>query len=388
MSSNIKSKLFEEKIMPIYFRFIIFICFILSSYSISFSEDLTIDRQSVRVPEFAREKQDLVPYSELVGTQYNLIEVLFVYSPEILQQYLNLDILQQEVDQIVAKANQIFINSKLRLRVKSVALLPSPVNEINDAEAELHQAVNNFALQELRDEHQADLVSLLVSHTSDNKHCGMAFQLEAFNEYSEFYGYQIVSLNPICEDWVFAHELGHNLGANHDLVNAPNPGLFNYSYGYRFLNQGVELRTVMAFVPGGLIPYFSSPLLTYQGLNIGTENTDNVKTLKQSQNFVASYRGESVIEILPSVVLKNKLKSNSCKFTAELVDFSPENTVEFYSRIKNKVSILKNIIVDEQSRKFSVRRGTKTKFIKAVISDSVNTYESSEVKCKLLKEYR
>src|SRR6185503_8716646 len=96
----------------------------------------------------------------------------------------------------------------------------------------------------------------------------------------------------------FAHELGHNMGAQHDLyVTSLDSGLFEYSHG--FVDLTGRFRTIMAYptqcADAGFsctrIAAFSTPNRTFNGRPIGNASTaDNARTLAESAQTVANFR--------------------------------------------------------------------------------------------------
>ncbi|MBL8747112.1 MAG: hypothetical protein JNK58_12250, partial [Phycisphaerae bacterium] len=69
-----------------------------------------------------------------------------------------------------------------------------------------------------------------------------------------------------CGNYVYAHELGHNMGCAHDRNNAGGAS-HPFAYGYR--TPGNSYRTVMAYSPGVWSPYFSNPNVIFQGFAMG-----------------------------------------------------------------------------------------------------------------------
>ena len=104
----------------------------------------------------------------------------------------------------------------------------------------------------------------------------------------------------------FAHELGHNLGLEHDpwtkqyLDGGQEIGPFAYNHGY--VDFGAEFLTVMAYdtplyQQGSrseditYLPYYSNPGISYEGRPIGDEAASNAAAvIRQTAAWVAAYR--------------------------------------------------------------------------------------------------
>src|SRR5207237_4622577 len=86
----------------------------------------------------------------------------------------------------------------------------------------------------------------------------------------------------------FAHELGHLMGARHDVHHDSSTTPFAYGHGYEHPSSTASqvFRTIMAYacdapaVCNPRIQYWSSPSVTYAGIATGTAATnDNVRVL-------------------------------------------------------------------------------------------------------------
>ena len=156
----------------------------------------------------------------------------------------------------------------------------------------------------LRDRHGADLVVLIVASQADRV-CGIAwvppYDDARFGTVLPTLGFSVVAHN--CEAvnyFTFAHEIGHNQGASHDPHNAEDDdgndtALFPYAHG--FCNTARNQNTVMAYQSNRLgscrneIPYFSSPLIRYQGTPTGDAAVrDNRRVLRETAQRVANFR--------------------------------------------------------------------------------------------------
>ena len=148
----------------------------------------------------------------------------------------------------------------------------------------------------LRDRHGADLVYLFASSGANEWGGGCGAAYNTYREEHEYVAFGIIAVE--CEhsgSSVFTHEIGHNLGADHDIANTVNPIRFSsYAHGQCHPLRG--WATVMAYVGinnncSRYIPYFSSPVLRYQGDPTGdAERMDNRRVLLETHRIVANFR--------------------------------------------------------------------------------------------------
>ena len=80
------------------------------------------------------------------------------------------------------------------------------------------------------------------------------------------YAYSVVDQSCAASYLSLAHEMGHNMGLNHDPANSSGTPSYTYAYGYQ--QPSGLFRTVMAYpCPSGSCPrlmYFSNPDVAYQ----------------------------------------------------------------------------------------------------------------------------
>lgn len=85
---------------------------------------------------------------------------------------------------------------------------------------------------------------------------------------------------------IFTHEIGHDLGAGHDIDAPDNGGAFAYSHGHLY---GSSDGTVMAYADNQNL-IFSSPAYTCDNSPCGSSALeDNALTLQQTRAVVAAY---------------------------------------------------------------------------------------------------
>ena len=218
------------------------------------------------------------------------------------------------IDLFVAEANQAYAISGVVHRIRLV--LRKEVQYVDDGDSFID--VGRFLsdsdgymdeVSALRDQYAADLVHLVVGR-SDNV-CGLAWVSE---DESSAYALTV----SYCGGLSFAHELGHNMGLNHDRYGADGP-LTGANYGY--VNQrmfapdapeSARWRTIMAYVNQcwevgefdcQQLPYFSNPEKTYLGdpMGISADNpstgvdgpADAVGSLNDRREVTSNFRRSS-----------------------------------------------------------------------------------------------
>ncbi|MBB5209456.1 reprolysin-like metallopeptidase [Chiayiivirga flava] len=233
------------------------------------------------------------------------LDVLFVYTEGFAARYPG-SAAATRLNHLVAIANQVFANSHADLALRAVGMDRIGYTDRND---------NGLALEHLRDAGAglgvvgmetvaarraatgADLVTLIRPHDVEIRgSCGIAFLFtgqasEGFNVLSD--GFDSWSL---CDDQVFAHEVGHNLGAEHQNgANSPNAG-----FGTAFIVPG-RFNTVMSSFGSGTpdrrlgLLQFSNPDLRCGGLACGVPNvSDNARRLRDTKAAAAAFGAATV----------------------------------------------------------------------------------------------
>jgi hypothetical protein len=147
--------------------------------------------------------------------------------------------------------------------------------------------------QSLRAQYGADVVTLIGSGYAANGACGMGYIMSTVSTSFAPYAFTVVDQSCAAGYLSYAHELGHNEGLQHDPANAGSSPSYPYAYGYQ--DPSGQFRTVLSYGGATRIPYFSSPLVTYNGMPTGTTSQDNARALNNNvltvSNFVASIGG-------------------------------------------------------------------------------------------------
>lgn len=87
---------------------------------------------------------------------------------------------------------------------------------------------------------------------------------------------------------VYPHEIGHNLGCNHNR-NRPSTTTFPYSFGHFWENNGETRGSIMSYT-GRRSAYFSNPDVRLDGSPTGRNNlNDNARTIDNLAPYISAY---------------------------------------------------------------------------------------------------
>lgn len=200
---------------------------------------------------------------------------------------------------LVAKANQAYIDSGIRLNLRLVGqqlVDYTNSNSNSTALSDLTYGRSIFSsVSALRKQYGADLVSLIRPFQyKSQQSCGVAWVNGANG--GAFYaglGYSVVSdgidgggTRYYCTDYTLTHELGHNLGSVHDQAHSSFQGAYAFSYGYG--KPGV-FGTIMSYY-NPVVGLFSNPLLTCKGEPCGNATSaDNSRSINSTAPKVAGF---------------------------------------------------------------------------------------------------
>lgn len=168
-------------------------------------------------------------------------------------------------------------------------------------------------LRTARETYGGDLVSLVRPFRApEHDSCGIAWLLGgggfAIDNTDAPFGYSVVSdgtdvdegngLTYFCREQTLAHELGHNMGQQHNVEDSGgDTGTHSYSYGYREAST-TGFYTVMAYRQSNSSQFsinnFANPGVNYSGRPTGTATADNARSLNQSMLLVVPFRGQVV----------------------------------------------------------------------------------------------
>ncbi|MGN6113095.1 MAG: Calx-beta domain-containing protein, partial [Luteimonas sp.] len=228
------------------------------------------------------------------------IDVLGLYSDELVAMEGSVEAAETELANTIAVATQAHVDSGSRVRLALVATrqVTVPPGIFNDAAlyAITDNALEGVDLEALRDAAGADLVMLLRPYTPGDPSCGIAWLAGSGRQRSNVYPESGFSVSNVCGQYVVAHELAHNMGSTHDRVTEARPdgtlgyGAYAYSFGYQ-QDGPPAFATIMSYF-GPQVGYFSNPLNDGCGAPCGVaEIADNVRSLNNMATAIAAFRG-------------------------------------------------------------------------------------------------
>ena len=233
------------------------------------------------------------------------LDVMVLYTPQARDDAGGVGPVKAVIGMMVDTANQAFSNSRMDARLNLVHSGIAPFDDLGVCDEDLDLLTEHARVATLRDEHQADLVALIGSEdlvTGPDAVCGIAWIMvdEISLDFAPL-AFSVTSL--VCTGATFAHEIGHNLGLNHDPETAQSQdfpferALFPWAFGHFVPN---DFYTVMAYrTPCGnceRILNYSSPRVDHQGKPTGIENQrDNARVGNQTAPIVANFRLSGVL---------------------------------------------------------------------------------------------
>ena len=336
-------------------------------YRIRYDQSISVDRRSTdHIPHLLEEMPDqflpngepLQPtYLELDHDRTTIaegraaaagekigIDLLFVYTEGAEAAFGGPIGTANTLDLAIAESNLGFENSRINVEFDLVHAHKVDLDEANYTFPQMLAAISSpidgiaDEIHGLRDLYGADVVVMLVDRPIL---CGISYQMNntAFN-YSE-YAFNVVHADCATGYYSVAHEIGHNLGSQHDHAHASANGVFEHSHGFQ--DPGNRFRTIMAYnCSGGCarINHWSNPNVFFQtigptGMPLGAVNAaHNTLSIMETAPRVSRYRA-APIELNQSVTINFRADGLDIPYgaddpTNELVD-----TGEVYQSFAN-----------------------------------------------------
>lgn len=242
------------------------------------------------------------------------IDVLVAYTSKARTARGGTDGIISLIELAITETNQIYVNSQIDASLRLVHTHEVSYTESNSMSTDLSRlrSTSDGHMDEahtLRDQYGADMVSLIVDRTD---YCGIAYLMTSLSSGFASSAFSVVEDGCATGYYSFAHELGHNMGSQHDYETVTNGnsswGIYDYSFGfwlYHAPTTDYVYRTVMAYnCPGGCtrMSHFSNPSVSLSHssgdmLPTGIANeADNARSLNNALSTVATWRPAAAVE--------------------------------------------------------------------------------------------
>lgn len=229
------------------------------------------------------------------------VKVLVMYTTNARDLVGGTNAILSQINTVISYANTATTNSGIDVAFDLAGTGEvTSVQTTEDFEDSLNYATNLDGIWDdihtKRTAHGADLVIVMINNPA---FCGLGWLMTINSVSFAPYGFSV--LYPFCGT-SGAHEMAHNMGAQHDVGNAGGqPGVLPSSYGFRWTgNSSQQWRSVMAYAPGTRVAYFSNPNVSYDGVATGTSGANNANTLNLTGSTAASFLSDPVATPTPT----------------------------------------------------------------------------------------
>lgn len=218
------------------------------------------------------------------------------------------DYVERLADFLVEITNDALVDSAVSLSLEIAGLLPIEWDAATSTEDAFPLMYDQVAPYEnIVSDQQAYSASLVATLVGEDRPEGDAWgrgmlggQFSA-GRYSITRSWDYEPGEEFYSDYSFAHEIGHNLGLNHnreEYTQEETEGNYTFSYAYGFYEADVH-KTIMSYNTFGYvprIPFFSNPNLTKDGFTLGrsfldSDSADASRALFNNRHPAQSMRG-------------------------------------------------------------------------------------------------
>ena len=260
------------------------------------------DEPYVPIPLQTHDDRSSLQKQDTQADDGSTIDVMVVYSATTRAAAGGTAAMQALINLAVSETNQSYQNSGIVQRLRLVHSEEVTYTETGSLDDAL-DCITNTAdgcidnIHALRNTYGADLVSFWVEN--GGAYCGLGWLMDTVSSSFASHGFSTVARSCATGYYSFGHELGHNMGARHDVYVDSAATPYAFAHGYIYTAAASPWRTVMAYNDGcsavgkncTRIQYWSNPSNSYGGVAIGNSTTaDNHRTLNNTAPTVANFR--------------------------------------------------------------------------------------------------
>jgi len=249
----------------------------------------------------------------------SFFDVLVLYTNGFAEAYPG-DELVALISYLAGVANTSYANSDVSLTARVVGLKEVGYADSGATRDALDDVTNGndvfSGIAALRNQLGADLVTLLRIYKGiegGNDACGRGWLMTSLSSSFEKRAFSVVQVGrtaqSYCSDQTLVHEMGHNMGCDHEAINATG-GVFTYSHGYCFY----PYTSVMAYCTSAetRVSHFSNPNVSYNGIATGAEDANNALSINNVKQTISQFRDSKClgsITVFPDKLSLNKEES-------------------------------------------------------------------------------
>ncbi len=245
-----------------------------------------------RIP---RQVKSIARGNQRAAEDGSLIDLLVVYDQDATGGYGSISATdaQNYAEQWTAYTNQVYENSGITQRLWLVDVegynynrtdpgtLYDDLDNISPSAPWFPGTPNQYPdVTPHRDDYHADLVMFFLPPEDPNSCSGLAWLQSTVSAGFEDFGFASMEVNGFCKS-VYAHELGHNMGARHDWYVDDTATNSPYSYAHGYIDTTNQWRTIMSYssrctalgIDCPRVPHFSNPNVSRDGAPTGVSSS-------------------------------------------------------------------------------------------------------------------
>jgi hypothetical protein len=260
---------------------------------------IPVSKQELAAAEAALEASGQSAAPTVASDDGTVIDVMVVYTTAAKNANGGQNGIEALIDLGISLANTAFANSQVNTQFQLVHTAEVSYTESGNYNTDLSRlrGTGDGFMDEVhgwRNTYKADLVALIEDELGGA--CGVAYVMTSVNLGFANFAFSVTQDSCI-SGYTLAHELGHNMGSQHDRLEG-GTGAYPYSFGHK---EAGKFRTIMAYpcTPNCTrINHFSNPNVQYQGSwvtgvdhNVDpTNSADNARAFSNALNTIANFR--------------------------------------------------------------------------------------------------
>ena len=216
------------------------------------------------------------------------IDLMVLYTSKVVSKYIDLD--KDLIAISVEQANESFTNSglgKIRLRLVHSQLIDYDEVGRRAFQPPLSHGRWRGPVQGNSQAAQREACRCRRSHRRRRIGCGLSTRVGADADEA----FVVVHHSCAALTYSIAHEVGHIIGARHDLSLDKNVTPFAYGHGYV---NGTKWRDIMSYKAScdgcPRVPIWSNPTIKFKGDPAGTLDADNARVILEQAERVSKFR--------------------------------------------------------------------------------------------------